>query len=336
MLCPYIRSSSLGTYKSCQMRYYFEYMLGMKVPTGKAACMGTMFHKTFEVRAAAKKAIQEGLSFIEDDNFGRLSIDDCRNYELIHKKSFDYYSEIESHLKFAKKDYDDILRWITTTLEKYPDYDPLNLNIVAAELYFDIEIKKDWAKYEGLINGEKITGNLHIKGTMDSVIKHSDSVYELCDFKTGMYRTDFATGQEKDLEYLKNDTQLLLYLIALKTIYPDVDFILSLFYINKGGIFSVPGDADMLDRAWKMLEKSFKEISKNYNPVQLDPSHKDFRCKYLCPFAKPSLEDPNVSICNLMKKRISKEGFIKVTGEKIDASKFGAYGSGGGRKDLNK
>jgi hypothetical protein len=336
MLCVYARSSSLNQYKTCEMRYLFEYVLGDKVPTSKSACLGTMFHKTFEIRSLAKKAIQENQSKIIDDNFGELSVDQCRDYKLIHDKSFEYYSKIEQHLKLSKKDYDDVLGWIEFSLSKYSEYDPFNLDIVAAELFFDIEIDKPWAKYKSMINGEDVSGNLRIKGTMDTVIRHSDTVYEMFDYKTGKYRTDFATGKEKDLEYLKKDTQLLLYLIALKTLYPNVDFMLSLFYVNKGGIFTVTADDKMLSDAWQMLEDNYKNISKNYNPKQLDPRHLDYRCKYLCPFSKPSEDDKSISICCNAKNRISKDGFIKFINEKIDVKTIGNYGSGGGRRDIQK
>lgn len=336
MLCVYARSSSLNQYKTCEMRYLFEYVLGQKVPTGKAACLGTMFHKVFEVRSLAKKAIQDGLNHIDDDNFGYLTVDQCRDYSQILDLSFKYYSDIESHLKFSPSDHKDVLGWVTSTLEKYPEYDPFNLDIVAAELFFDIEINKPWAKYETIIGGEKVSGNLRIKGTMDTVIRHSDTVYEMLDYKTGKNRSDFATGEIKDLEYMKKDTQLMLYLIALKTIYPDVDFMLSLFYINKGGIFTVTADDKTLDYAWEMLEDTYKKISKNYNPTQLDPTHKDYRCKWLCPFSKPSQENPNISICGHIKNKISKDGFTKFINEKIDVKTIGSYGSGGGRKDVQK
>ena len=332
MLCLYARSSSLNQYKTCQMRYYFEYLLGQKTPTGKSACLGTIFHKVFEVRALAKKALQDGYTYIDDEIFGNLTIDECRDYNKITELSYSHYSEIEKHLKFSEADKKTVLSWCEKTLDKYSEYDPFNMNIVAAELFFDIEINKEWAKYDTVVNGEKISGNMRIKGTMDTIVKHSDTVYELIDYKTGKYREDFATKEEKDLEYLKNDTQLLLYLIALKTIYPNVDFMLSLFYINKGGMFTIAADDDMLNRAWGMLEKSYKEISKNYNPTQLDKTHKDYRCKFLCPFSKPCADDPSISICNREKENISRMGFTKTFSESVDIKSIGNYGSGGGRQ----
>lgn len=333
MLCSYLRSSSINQHKLCEMRYLFEYVLGMKSPTGKKACLGTIFHKVMEVRSLSRIAEQNKETHFCDDQFGRLSIAEARDVDLILGKAFDHYKSIETHLTFEEVDLKTIRKWLTKTLAEYPKYDPVNLNIVEAELFFDFEIKKDWARYEAVVQGEKIEGNLRVKGTMDTVIDLGNNVYEMLDYKSGQYRTDFKTKEVKDLEYLKGDVQLLLYLIALKETYPDKNFIMTLFYINCGGMFSVAADDEMLERAWKMLEKEFKNITKNYNPSQLDSSHRDFRCKYLCPFSKPAA-GASKSICNCMKESIRANGFTKSVNGEIDLKTFGKYASGGGRSNV--
>ena len=334
MICTYLRASSINQHKLCEMRYLFEYVLNKKSPTGKKACLGSMFHKVMEVRSLAQIANLKGDILYEDDQFGILTIDEARDIDKITDLSFDHYVKLEPHLQFDEADRKTVKKWIHNTLEKYSEYDPFNLNVIAAELYFDIEIDKPWAKYSTVIQGETIEGNLRIKGTMDTVLDLGSNMYEMYDFKTGTYRTDFATGEVKDLEYLKKDVQLLLYLLALKHIYPDKEFIMTLAYINAGGIFSVVGDEEMYEAAWNMLEKEFKKITKNYNPTQLDPTHRDFRCKYLCPLSKPSAENPRISICNHMKNEISKNGFTKTVANKINLDAFGKYGTGGGRVNV--
>lgn len=331
MLCPYVRSSSLNQFKACEMRYFLEYVLGMKNPTSKKACMGTIFHKVMEVRALAKIAMQCEKDFFVDDNFGRITIEQSKDIELILNQSFHYYSKQEPHIEFVEKDKRDVRKWIDNTLATWPAYDPFNLNIVSAELFFDIEVDKKWAKIKGEIGGKEIDGFMRIKGTMDMVIDLGNNVYELLDWKTGQYRKDFATNEEKTLDYLENDVQLLLYLIALKDSFPDKQFILSLAWINSGGIFSVYVDDEMMGRAWEMLEKSYKKISKTYNPKQLDPTHRDYRCKYLCAFAKKADYTGGKSICQYYKDQINKDGLLKVANKNIDMDSFGKYGTGGGR-----
>lgn len=335
MICPYLRSSSINQFKTCEMRYFLEYVLGFKSPTGKKACLGTMFHKVFEVRSLAKLAIQRNEKLILDENLGELTIDECRNTHDIVEKAFNYYKGVESHLEFTNGDLKNVKSWADFTLTNWPHYDPFNLNLVASELYFDIEIEREWAKLKGVLGGQEIDGHLRIKGTMDMVIDLGNNVYELLDWKTGEHRKDFATGEEKTIDYMENDNQLLLYLLALKTIFPDKNFVLSLAWIRAGGIFTVYGDDDMLGRAWEMLEKNFKEISKNYTPRQLDPIHRDYRCKYLCAFSKPH-ENGSKSICQHFKEQISKNGLTKVANQNIDMATFGCYGSGGGKTNIGR
>ena len=330
MLCPYIRSSSINQFKSCEMKYTLEYLFGFKSKSGKKASLGTIFHKVMELRAQASKAIACDYKFIIDDNFGQMKVSEALNLTKSLALCFGYYKDIESHIVFDdKKDMKTIAGWIEKTLSDYSSYDPINLDIIDTEVFFDFEIKKPWAAYKSVIDGVEFSGNLRIKGTMDSVVRLSDSVYELVDFKTGALRSDFATGEEKTLEYLQNDVQLLLYLIALTEIYPDKHFILTLFYINNGGLFSVAADDDMLGRAWKMLEKTYKQINKTYNPSQLDATHKDWRCKYCCDFSKPYKN--GLSMCQFMKKEMREKSFGEVSKEYVKASGITTYGSGGGR-----
>ena len=296
--------------------------------------MGTIYHKVMETRALAKLALQNGDNHIDDDNLGYLTINDTKDHVKMLDLSFDYYKGVEDHLVFTDKDKRDILKWLNYTFETWPDYDPFKLDLVAAELFFDIEIKRDWAALKGVVNGHEIDGHLRIKGTMDSVIKLTDDVYELVDYKSGAHRKDFATGEIKTLEYLQNDIQLLLYLIALKETFPTKDFVLSLLWVNAGGMFSVPADQDMLDRAWEMLEVEFKKISDNYSPKQLDPYHRDYRCKYLCEFSKKPYRDTNLSVCQYFHKEIKRDGIMKVVNKNVDLKTFGKYGSGGGRASV--
>ena len=49
--------------------------------------------------------------------------------------------------------------------------------------HFDIEIDEDWAKYEyELPNGEKVSGNLAIKGRIDLVTQREDGIIEVVAF----------------------------------------------------------------------------------------------------------------------------------------------------------
>ena len=65
-------------------------------------------------------------------------------------------------------------------------FDPRTRNVVASEPHFDLVIEEDWAKYDfELPDGEKISGNLAIKGTIDLVTETEDGIIEVIDWKTG-------------------------------------------------------------------------------------------------------------------------------------------------------
>jgi ATP-dependent helicase/DNAse subunit B len=55
MIISYLRSSSLGTLEMCEMKYFFQYVLGMKDKTNKKAVLGTIVHRTMQVLADKKR-----------------------------------------------------------------------------------------------------------------------------------------------------------------------------------------------------------------------------------------------------------------------------------------
>ena len=313
------------------MKYTLEYLFGMKSLTGKKALMGTIFHKCQELRALAGIAERSNKSFFDDDNFGVVKTKNAISPDWCLDQAFEYYTKIETHLDLGEKEKKSIKNWVNDVISNHPNYDIKNLNVIATEQFFDIEIDKPWAKYKEEINGQTIEGNLRIRGTMDCIVDLGNDTYELVDYKTGEKLTDFATGEEKNLEYFKNDTQLLLYLIALRTLWPNKNWILTLFYNNIDGLYSVLGDDDMLYRAWAMLEKMFKSISKCDKPTQFNKWNSDWRCKYCCSFSK-QFENTSKTICQHFHDRIQKEGLNKVQNEMININKLMNYQDGGGRK----
>lgn len=645
MLVPYIRSSSLNQFKFCQMRYTLEYLFGFKSVSGKAAMLGTIFHKCQELRAVGGMKLRAGIEVFQDDNFGEVNTLDALNPEWCLDKAFPYYTSMQPDLNVGQADKKTIAGWIQNVHEKHPNYDMAKLNVVATEQFFDIEIPHDWAKYSEVINGQKIEGQLRIKGTMDTIVDLGHDTYELVDYKglpvdtpiltingfvsmgdlkvgdivfdqfgqqtkviaksdqkfkecykitfddtsevicddehywklhdgkvvqiknlcvgdkinvakpveypyidlpidpyvlglwlgdgrnrcgevssadifcfeevtkrgfdigkdisckdkicksrtiyglttklkklnllhnkhipeiylkssysqrldllrglmdsdgsvniqrkqcifmnctkrlsenvkelllslgqrpllsktnvpynntivnafpvsfrpidinpfllprkrnkidsswgngysnlrkirkiekcgikltqcisvdspdktylcthnmipthnTGSQFKDFATGEEKSLEYFKDDIQLLLYLIALRALWPDKNWILTLFYTNIDGMYSVIGDDEMLGRAWDMLRSKFEEITACKKPTQFDPYHRDWRCKYTCVFSKP-MEGTNKSICQHYKSQIDLHGLSKVQDEVVNINKLMMYQDGGGRK----
>ena len=173
MIICYHRSSSLGTFEFCQMKYFFQYVLGFKDRTNKKALMGTIVHRALQVLGDKKLAQTKGEDKLVNDDIQDLTFEECDDIDEIVKICFDYYTDHEKEVGLTKKELRTCINWTHKALAyKNGELDPRNQNIFATEQFFDIEIKKDWAKYDYEVNGEKISGYLSIKGTIDLSLIH--------------------------------------------------------------------------------------------------------------------------------------------------------------------
>ena len=248
------------------MQYYLEYTLGRRGKSGQKADKGTIVHKALEICAVCKKGAQDGKKTIKDDIVGKVITDlyEPEYLETIVEKVYKYYATACSHHKWTNKDLKDCIEWTWKAL-RYNDgmFDPRNRDVVDAEPHFDITIDKEWAKYSYDVEGEKLEGNLSLKGTVDLVTDLGDNVYEIIDWKTGK-RLDWATGEEKTQEKLLNDAQLRIYHYAMKHLYPHVDtFLVTIYFINDGGAFTIHLQDEDLPKTEEMLQKKFLFIKEN-------------------------------------------------------------------------
>ena len=347
MVVSYLRSSLYGTYNLCQHKAFLSYVLGFEEDTGKSAAMGSVFHKTLEHIAKAKKKYQEtgenGGWDIGDEYIGEFIPDNIFDNSIISPLttlSFEYYKSITPKLKWSSSDLVTIIGWVRNSLnDNMGMHDPRNKYIIEPEKYFDIEIKEDWAKYDYQIGDKRITGNLALKGTIDLVSKIDEDHYEILDYKSGKYRTDFATGEEKDYKKLQSDPQLLMYYYACRHIFPDIKYFdFTIYFVNAGGPFTLCYDDSSFAEAEELIKNRFLEMKANQNPELLSPTRvmrekKDYRCYNCCSFQKYKWKDSGLSICKYFQSEIKDKGLDAVTAEHCDWNKFGAYGDGGGRSD---
>ena len=330
MIICYHRSSSLGTFEFCQMKYFFQYVLGFKDRTNKKALMGTIVHRALQVLGDKKLAQTKGEDKLVNDDIQDLTFEECDDIDEIVKICFDYYTNHEKEVGLEKKELRTCTNWTHKALAyKNGELDPRNQNIFATEQFFDIEIKKDWAKYDYEVNGEKISGYLSIKGTIDVVIQEDEKYFQVLDYKTGR-RLNWATGEEKTYEDLAKDKQLLLYYYALKNLYPDYSFYVSIYYINDGGIFDLVFDEQDYLKAEEILKQKFEEIRDCKIPKQLSREQSHWKCQKLCRFSE-TFEDTGKSTCQYFHDMVQSIGIKKVTEEHADISKITKYGDGGGR-----
>lgn len=335
MLCPYLRSSQIGSWKVCNLQTILTYVFGFQNRAGAAASMGTCVHKMMELRALGAMAKKKGDQKFEYEDWGEIDVDWAMDIHQTIDKVYEHQQKLDHHINWKNAPKSKILKGAHKAITDFPQYDPANLNIIKVEQFFDIEIKENWAKYSREINGKTIEGYLHLKGTIDCVLDLGNNVYECFDFKHGK-RSCFATGQEKTLDFLSKDHQLLFYLYALKKLYPDKDFIMSLYFINNGGIYSVVGDDKMYQSAEKMIKQVFREITNVKYPILLDPTRQDFRCKYCCEYSKPASFTNGKSVCQFFHEEIKTNGLEKTISTYADLDKITLYQDGGGKKNVEK
>ena len=324
MLVTYIRSSSYNNYAYCQMQYFITYVLGHQPDSGKKAELGTIVHKVMEVLAKLKKYQQDNPKkltlLINDDALKSVSIKKNEFFktttiENILSQSFDFYTKSSKH-SFTKSDKNLCTELVWNTL-KYNDgqFDPRNRKIVAAEPHFDIPIDEEGAYYEYEINGEKIKGQLAIKGTIDLVTETDDGIIEAIDWKTGK-RLDWATGEEKTYGKLCSDPQLLLYNYALSKLFPDYkQSIMSIFFIKDGGPFSMCFDELDKTKFLDMLKTRYFEIQNNNNPKPISQNRDNWKCTKLCHYCKNNWPGTETNMCIYIENSIKTNGIQKTITE---------------------
>ncbi len=325
----------------CEQQYFIEYVLGLRGPSNKKADKGTICHKVLELLAIIKQSEQNGVSSFDDDIVGKVSV---KNYKLdsLIKKTYDFYTSSFNHHEWSVKDYKDCHAWVYKAIEYHNGaFDPRNREIVCPEQHFDITIEKPWAKYSYDTDEGKLEGHLALKGTIDLITKVNDNTLEIVDWKTGR-RLDWATGQEKTQEKLQNDPQLMIYHYAISQLYPQYDHVMvTIYFINDGGPFSILFDKSDLSRTESMLQKKFEVIKQTRQPRL----NKTWMCSKLCHFGKttfngdskilPIIEyrdsqscskDTFMTKCEQIKHDIEIKGMKSVVSEyKAQNHSFGKY-----------
>lgn len=298
----------------CPMQFFIEYNLGHKSPSNKKADKGTICHKVFEILAEIKLNTQCSRPYFYDNIVNQV---DIVHYDLekIIDQVYSYYTSRFTHHEWTNKDLEDCRKWVHKALD-YNDgmFDPRNREIVSSEQHFDIEIKKDWAAYNYKTKDGNITGNLAIKGTIDLMTKVNDNTIEIIDWKTGR-RLDWATGEEKTLSKLHRDAQLMIYFYATHHLYPDIEhIIISINFINDGGVFSVCFDKSQIYDVEMMLRHKFETIKNTFNPEQ----NKSWKCSKLCHFGKTTFENTEyLPIIEYRDSKITPKGQIMTKCEQI-------------------
>jgi len=273
----------------CEQQYFLEYVLGWRGPSNQKADKGTITHKVLEILAVIKKCQQDNVLQFDDDCIGTIK---TNSYSLdkIIEQVYDYYTKQFAHHAWAKKDFEDCKKWCYKAIEfNNGMFDPRNRKILSPEQHFDILIDKPWAEYSYNTDEGELKGKLGLKGTIDLITEVDDNTIEVIDWKTGR-RLDWGTGQEKTHAKLQDDPQLMIYHYAVSKLFPSYDYvILTIYFINDGGPFSIVFDQSDLSRTESMLRSKFDIIKKTKRPRL----HRTWMCNKLCHFGKTTFENDN-------------------------------------------
>lgn len=322
-----MRSSSYGTYKSCEHSYFLQYVLGFRTPSGLAAMKGNCIHKAYEILAMKKMYEQGDIKSVVDDDIGKID-QSIITFETALEIAIEHYKKIEPHIELKPKDIKDCYAWGRMGLEyKNGVFNPLNRNIVTPEKKFEIEIKEPWAAYDFTIEGRRITGNLRLQGTIDLITKLDDNTYEVIDWKTGSCIDFFNNFKRKDYDSFTKDPQLLIYYYAVRNIYPEIDnVIFTIVYVKDGGPYTLAfGHKDYI-YAEQLIKNQFESIKNNNYPNLNVGRHCSF-----CWFNKNNYPNTNKTYCQFFSEQVKKHGTTKTAEFYGNMSKLGSYGTGGGR-----
>jgi hypothetical protein len=193
-------------------------------------------------------------------------------------------------------------------------HDPRNKKIIESEKHFKLSLKEfDWAKFDYIVDGEKLSGYLEIMGTVDLISELDNNGLHITDYKTGS-RKNWLTNEIKDYKYISNDPQLLFYNYCLRKLYPDIDEIMfDLIFIRDGGCFTVSFQQKHIKQMEDNLKFHFDAVRNNNSPRMLDPNQKNFLCNRVCSYYKENYYNTNTNICKFIHNSVDKIGAEETT-----------------------
>lgn len=330
MITTYLRSSSLGDFEMCQLKFYLGYVLGMRFPSNAAANVGTTVHKALELLALRKFNEQQNISSFTEKETGKT----FNTVELLPEVAVEVaWNHYKDEFKFQSKHYEEIKIHFWDLL-KYRNgiFSPLKREILHHEMFFDIEITEPWGHYSFKLGNETIEGNLRLKGTIDLITLVDEKTIEVIDYKTGR-DVSWNDNERKDYKKLRKDIQLSLYFYVLDKLYPDYYKILTLFYTSRWdakkdtvqGPRSIDFHKEDVPEIEKTLRGYFEKIVATQIPSRVAGS---FKCRF-CPFSKNQWEDTGKTYCDFFHQKIRKDGLQKTTESFIIKEAMNSYEGGG-------
>lgn len=279
-----LSTSSIGNFDHCPHKFFIGSVLGYREPSGKAALLGTIFHKCAELRA--KSVINP---IVKDSIFGDLDYDNT-SIEDILDKVFSYYKDKNPELNLVEKDKKESLELFNRAINYSKcSFDPKKMNVIEVEKFFELPVDKEW-------------GSLKLRGVIDLITQIDDRTIHIFDWKTGNPNSDFLTGKEKNEETLYRDPQIRLYNYAAFRLF-DVDTVLfTIYFVKYDKPFTIVIDKSEMWKVEKFLQIKYKKITNTTDAVL----NKSWKCK-MCGYSKMKWGDGQ-TYCDFFNEKVLIDG----------------------------
>lgn len=250
-------ASAIETYRSCEFKYWLQYIIGLKSPSGKAATLGTIVHQVAEWMARLKKR-------------GKINVDPVWLFE----RAWNENPHIELR-KFTSRGLSADYKKCQESVNKIVSgsYNPYGLNPVDIEKWFEIEIPgEEWLTIENK--------PFKVRGFIDLIHEIDKDTIEIIDFKNGIQK-DFSNFEDITFDNIMNKIQGRIYHLACSILYPQYkNILITFYYINHEILTFSLGDEDIVETLG-ILYNFFSTVKNN----TLVRRNRSFRCK-MCSYNK--------------------------------------------------
>lgn len=282
--------SSINTLDGCEMKWFLQYIIGYREPSGRAAVIGSTCHYILESVAKSKLVRQQNKKYINDKIMGRIS----GSYKLDKwvDKATDSFFEKESHIKWEDSDRREVRRNIEKA-EKHKLFPENHSEIISPEDYFSIPLSHPWARYRYKTKDGEESGSININGIIDLIYRDENGTLSYLDYKFGQPK-DWNTGKNKNYASIAKDVQLCMYYYAVKQRFPNEDIEMNIWYVNKELVFTDFFGQEQESLILAKLESVINKLRSMTNPE----TNYGFTCRF-CPFSKTKFEQwgrPNLDV----------------------------------------
>lgn len=277
-------ASSINTYRSCEFKYWLQYIIGLKSPSGKAAVLGTIVHQVMENMARLKKR-------------GKTNVDPLWLFE----RAWNENPHIELR-KYTNRGLSADYKKCQESVNKVVSgsYNPYNLdNIVGIERWFELEMPgKEWLTIENK--------PFKVRGFIDLVHKIDENTIEIIDWKNGIQK-DFSNFEDITFDNIMNKIQGRIYHLACSILYPrHKNILITFYYINHEILTFSLGDEDIVDTL-AILYNFFSTVKNN----TLIRRNRSFKCR-MCPFNKIDLCSSIWSDLNTFGEQFIRDKYVNI------------------------